>query len=171
MKILGSLFIFTASIGFAFQIKTDLKRHLFLLYDIRKLLLDIADEMAYSLESVETVLKYTVQSKNRYLNEICKAMGEILEKKEAKNPALAWETVILEYQKKLQLKEAEKDVFADAGNAFFGKSIEENERALKHSIKRLDAIIDVAEKEQKEKQKVYQTVSVMCGLIVILLFL
>ena len=47
----------------------------------------------------------------------------------------------------------------------------ENEKSLEHYLERLDYVIGQAREEQKEKQKVYQTVSVMCGLIVILLFL
>ena len=38
-------------------------------------------------------------------------------------------------------------------------------------MERLDYVIDQVRNEQKEKQKVYRTASVMCGLIVILLFL
>lgn len=53
----------------------------------------------------------------------------------------------------------------------FRKSMGENEKSLEHYLKRLDYVIDQVRGEQKEKQKVYQTVSVMCGLIVILLFL
>ena len=47
----------------------------------------------------------------------------------------------------------------------------ENEKSLEHYLERLDYVINQVRGEQKEKQKVYQTVSVMCGLIVILLFL
>lgn len=64
-----------------------------------------------------------------------------------------------------------KEIFAGAGCAFFGKSMGENEKSLEHYLERLDYVIDQVRGEQKEKQKVYQTVSVMCGLIVILLFL
>ena len=57
------------------------------------------------------------------------------------------------------------------GSSFFGKSISENEKGLEHFVKRLDEVIMIAQKEQKEKQKVYQTASIMCGLIIILIFL
>ena len=42
LKVLGSMLILLASVGFGFQIQMDLKNHLRLLYDIRKLLFDIA---------------------------------------------------------------------------------------------------------------------------------
>ena len=53
LKVLGSMLILLASVGFGFQIQMDLKNHLRLLYDIRKLLFDIANETAYTMDSME----------------------------------------------------------------------------------------------------------------------
>lgn len=75
------------------------------------------------------------------------------------------------WQKKLGLTQEEKEIVAGAGSAFFGKSMGENEKSLEHCLERLDYVIDEVRGEQKEKQKVYQTVSVMCGLIVVILLL
>ena len=82
LKVLGSMLILLASVGFGFQIQMDLKNHLRLLYDIRKLLFDIANETAYTMDSMEVVLEHAIHSRNPYLNEICKEMGEGLQKKE-----------------------------------------------------------------------------------------
>ena len=46
LKVLGSMLILLASVGFGFQIQMDLRNHLRLLYDIRFLLLDIANATA-----------------------------------------------------------------------------------------------------------------------------
>lgn len=56
LKVLGSMLILLASVGFGFQIQMDLRNHLRLLYDIRKLLFDIANETAYTMDSMEVVL-------------------------------------------------------------------------------------------------------------------
>ena len=76
LKVLGSMLILLASVGFGFQIQMDLRNHLRLLYDIRKLLLDIANETAYTMDPMEVVLEHAIHSRNPYLNEICKEMGE-----------------------------------------------------------------------------------------------
>ena len=76
-----------------------------------------------------------------------------------------------EYAETMGLTEEEMEIFSGAGSSFFGKSLQENEKALEHDITRLEEVIGLAQKEQKEKQKVYQTAAVMCGLIVILVFL
>ena len=156
LKVLGSMLILLASVGFGFQIQMDLRNHLRLLYDIRKLLLDIANETAYTMDPMEVVLEHAIHSRNPYLNEICQEL---------------WQERIEAWQKRLGLSLEEKEIFAGAGCAFFGKSMGENEKSLEHYLERLDYVIDQVRGEQKEKQKVYQTVSVMCGLIIILLFL
>ena len=71
LKVLGSMLILLASVGFGFQIQMDLKNHLRLLYDIRKLLFDIANETAYTMDPMEVVLEHAIHSRNPYLNEIC----------------------------------------------------------------------------------------------------
>ena len=86
-------------------------------------------------------------------------------------PDSVWQERIEAWQKRLGLSLEEKEIFAGAGCAFFGNSMGENEKSLEHYLERLDYVIDQVRGEQKEKQKVYQTVSVMCGLIIILLFL
>ncbi len=44
----------------------DLRNHLRLLYDIRKLLLDIANETAYTMDPMEVVLEHAIHSRNPY---------------------------------------------------------------------------------------------------------
>ena len=165
------MLILLASVGFGFQIQMDLRNHLRLLYDIRKLLLDIVNETAYTMDPMEVVLEHAIHSRNPYLNEICKEMGEGLQKKERGCGQELWQERIEAWQKRLGLSLEEKEIFAGAGCAFFGKSMGENEKSLEHYLERLDYVIDQVRGEQKEKQKVYQTVSVMSGLIISLLFL
>ena len=123
------------------------------------------------MDSMEVVLEHSIHSRNQHLNEICREMGEGLQRKERGCGQELWQERIEAWQKRLGLSLEEKEIFAGAGCAFFGKSMGENEKSLEHYLERLDYVIGQAREEQKEKQKVYQTVSVMCGLIVILLFL
>lgn len=170
LKVTGLLFVFTASIGLAYQIGLDLKNHLLLLYDMRKLLFDIANEMTYSSDPAEQIF-LSMHSRNAQLNEICARMGTELRKKESPRGSEVWKASVELYREKMHLTDEETEIFAGAGSSFFGKSIPENEKGLEHYIARLDEVIRETGKERKEKQKVYQTASIMCGLIVILLFL
>ena len=109
LKVLGSMLILLASVGFGFQIQMDLRNHLRLLYDIRKLLLDIANETAYTMDPMEVVLEHAIHSRNPYLNEICKEMGEGLQKKERGCGQELWQERIEAWQKTLGLTSEEKE--------------------------------------------------------------
>ena len=108
LKVLGSMLILLASVGFGFQIQMDLKNHLRLLYDIRKLLLDIANETAYTMDSMEVVLEHSIHSRNPHLNEICREMGEGLQRKERGCGQELWQERIEAWQKRLGLSPEEK---------------------------------------------------------------
>ena len=74
-------------------------------------------------------------------------------------------------EKMQKLLGEEAEILEGAGGAFFGKSVEENRKHLSLSMERLNFLIEEIRKGQKEKQKVYQTVSVMCGVLLIILLL
>ena len=103
------MLILLASVGFGFQIQMDLKNHLRLLYDIRKLLLDIANETAYTMDSMEVVLEHSIHSRNQHLNEICREMGEGLQRKERGCGQELWQERIEAWQKTLGLTSKEKN--------------------------------------------------------------
>ncbi len=67
-------------------------------------------------------MRYTAET--RILNEICKEMGEGLQKKERGCGQELWQERIEAWQKRLGLSLEEK-IFAGAGCAFFGKSMGE----------------------------------------------
>lgn len=171
LKLFGSALVLFASAGFAFRISADLKYHLTVLYDIRSLLYDIANEAVYSMAPMDVILLDRTHSKNADLQELCKSVGRALSRKEGADGARVWEETVASFRDRLCLGAEEAEIFAGAGMAFFGKTLEENEKCLTHYAGRLDAEIARAERERKEKQKVYRTASVMCGLIIVLLFL
>ena len=90
--------------------------HLRLLYDIRKLLFDIANETAYTMDSMEVVLEHSIHSRNPYLNEICREMGEGLQKKERGCGQELWQERIEAWQKTLGLTSGGKEIFAGQGS-------------------------------------------------------
>ena len=87
-----------------------------------------------------------------------------------KNGELVWKRVFEEYRKKLCLTGEESALIEEAGGALFGRSEEENHRRLTLILEQLDDRIKTVRGELGEKQKIYATVSmVMGGMLVILL--
>lgn len=169
LKVAGSILIVTASIGIAQTIRKELVEHLRLLYELRKLLLDISYAASTSMQPVEILLGCFIRTKDERLNAMCKEIAErLIEKKEGSGEEV-WRKVMKEYQKELKLSNEEIEVLESAGSAFFGKSMEENQKHLTLVLERLEFLIETARGEQKEKQKVYGTVSVLCGLMLVIL--
>lgn len=171
LKILGSVLVVTAGIGTAYSIKRDLILHLRLLYDLRKLFLDISYAAAGSMQPVEILLGCFIRSGDERLNVICKEIAErLIEKREGSGQEV-WKTVFAEHRSRLQIDVDEAEIVEGAGQAFFGKSVEENRKHLELSLERLDFLIGNVRGEQKEKQKVYGTVSVLGGVMLVILLI
>lgn len=169
LKVLGCILILLASLGGAYCISLELLHHLALLYELRSLLSNILWEMRYSMQPIELILLYQVRTEDKRLLHICKEIGTRLLKKEAQSGSAVWREVFFAHRKELGLKEAEGEVIEDAGNAYFGKSIEENQKILSLYLERLDFLIEGERQERREKQKVYQTVCIMSGLVLMIL--
>ena len=169
LKLIGSVLILIASVGMAYSIQNELKQHQKRLFELRSLLTKIFWEMNYSMRPVEMVLLYQMDTQDEVLNEILQEIGECLMKKEAKSGEDIWQEIFRKHRRKLGLKTEESELIEQAGRAFFGKSVEENQKVLSLYQERLDFLVEVEQKERKEKQKVYQTVCVMSGLVLIIL--
>ena len=110
-----------------------------------------------------------MQKEDQSIAEILNEISEGLKKKKEVCGAEIWSEVFARHKKKLGLKTEEGELMEQAGRAFFGKSVEENQKVLALYQERLDFLIEVEQKERKEKQKVYQTVCIMSGLVLIIL--
>ena len=171
LKIIGCIFIGTASVGLAVSFGAELREHLALLYDLRQLLLDISQEARYSLLPMERILGTRIKSNDLRLKEICGNLSALLAEKNGEGGAALWRQVFGGERKRLGLTETEADIIENAGKAFFGNNTEENARNLSLYLERLDYVIDHTRSEQKEKQRVLQTVSVMGGFMLMILLL
>lgn len=171
LKLAGSLLVIIASVGFGVCLCRDMTEHLRLLYIIRKMLVDISYAAASSMQPVEILLGCFVRTKEERLDAALKKIAEELIEKQEENGEEVWKKVFLAYRRELHLTEEEMDILAGAGSAFFGKSMEENQRRLELTLERLDFLIETTRSGQKEKQKVCQTVSVISGLMLVLLLL
>lgn len=169
LKVIGSILVVAASVGMAYSIRRDLAEHLGLLYEIRKLFVDISYAAYESMQPVEILLGCFIRTRDERLNTVCKEIAERLtSKKEGKGEAV-WRAVFADKRKELGLTPEEAEILEGAGSAFFGKSVEENKKHLAMTLERLDFLIETARGEQKEKQRVYGTVTVLCGMMLVIL--
>lgn len=171
LKLLGSLLVVVASIGIAYGIREEMSAHLRLLYDVRKLFVDISCGASDLRQPVEQLLRCFVTTRDVRLNCICDEMaGRLIEKKDGRGEEV-WRNTFFAHRAELGLREDEAEVIESAGSAFFGKSMRENEKHLAVVLERLDFLIEAVRNERNEKQKVYGTLSVMSGLMIVILLM
>ncbi len=171
LKLAGGLLIEAASVGLAICFGREIKEHLRLLYEIRQMFADIFQEAQYSLLPMEKILTSKIIPRDAVLAEACARLASLLAEKNGEGGAALWKQVFRDSRKALGLKEAEAEIIENAGKAFFGKNTEENGRNLSLYLERLDYVIEHARSEQKEKQRVLQTVSILGGFLLILLLI
>ena len=169
LKMIGSSLILVASFGLAMCVQREMKEHLKCLFELRNILYEIFWEMNFSLQPVEMVLLYQVQTNHFRIREILTEIGEKLKGKSDGLGEEIWRESFAVRRQQLGLKEEESEIIEQAGSAFFGKSMEENQKMLSLYLERLDFLIEGERKERREKQKVYQTVCVMSGLVLVIL--
>jgi stage III sporulation protein AB len=102
------------------------------------------------------------------LKEICAEVAKRLMTKEAGSGTEIWRSVFAENRKRLTLNSEEAEIIENAGSAFFGKSQDENKKHLEVLLERLDFQIELVRREKKNKQKVYGTLSVFCGFMLVI---
>ena len=81
LKMIGSGLILVASFGLAMCVQREMKEHLKCLFELRNILYEIFWEMNFSLQPVEMVLLYQVQTNHFRIREILTEIGEKLKGK------------------------------------------------------------------------------------------
>ena len=171
LKMIGSMLVLCSGVGFAVSTINEIRQHLLRLYEIRQLLLNISGEAALALLPMEHILNQPALTKDAALQKVCRQIAEYLAAKKEGSGADIWYEIFRKNQKELGIRAAELEIIANAGNSFFGRNIKENERMLSIYLERLDFVIEKEQKEQKEKQRVAGTVSVIGGMMLVILLL
>lgn len=171
LKFFGCCLILMGAFGGALWVRGEVADHVKLLYGFQQLFFKLAEDIRYSRQPMEQLLVQNGNSSDERINGICRELGEKLAEGNVVSAQEEWETIFRKRRKELHLSEEEVELFAEAGNAFFGKCMEENETYFSLVMDRLGFQIEEQRKEQKEKQKVLQSVVLMGGAMLVLLLI
>ena len=169
LKLAGSSLILIAASGIACRFHMELELQLKTLYQIRRMFVELEQQMKLTLLPMEQILKE--MKGDVRLVEICGQIAEELTLRQGEAPEIIWRDIFRKHGKTLGITKEELQVAAEAGSAFFGKNLEENERKLALYLEQMDFMIETVRAKQKEKQRVYQTVSVLGGVMLIILLI
>lgn len=171
LKLIGGILVAGSGVGLAVNMIAEIRQHLLRLYEIRQLLINISGEAALALLPMEHILNQPTLTNDVVLQKVCGQIADRLAAKKGESGGEIWWDIFWKNRKELGICASELEIIANAGNAFFGRNIKENERMLSIYLKRLNFVIEQEQKEQREKQRVAGAVSVIGGMMLVILFI
>lgn len=171
LKLLGTVLIFSGTIGASFWVRQSVEEHMKLLYELRQFLFKLSEDMRYTNQPMAYLLQQKSNSRDERILLLCQELADRLLKGNIVSPQKEWDNIFREKRKEFQLTREEMELISEAGNAFFGKCREENQMYFELLMNRLDFMIEGKRNEQAEKQKVLQTVVLMGGAMLILILI
>ena len=164
LKLIGGILVAGSGVGLAVNMIAEIRQHLLRLYEIRQLLINISGEAALALLPMEHILNQPTLTNDVVLQKVCGQIADRLAAKKVESGGKIWWDIFWKNRKELGICASELEIIANAGNAFFGRNIKENERMLSIYLERLDFVIEQERKDQREKQRVAGAVSVIGGM-------
>lgn len=171
LKLIGSVCIFCAAVGASIFFLQRLKEQERQLLSIKEMLICLEKQMEYVGLPIADLLREFARKSKEPFESVCEEFLEYLEQKQVEDVAALWREVLLKNKNAFVLNREEFEMFLDVGR-LFEPTDTKSQIALTELYKsRIDHKIQKMWMERKEKQKVYPSVCIMGGMILILILL
>lgn len=170
LKIVGGILVLTAAAFYGWKLSCDQQEHMEQLVAMKEMFLMLTGEISYTKTPLKEAFSRMAQQNKEPFTGFLKQAAEGLEENEDS---------IGEFWKKLIDREAGRFLFSKEEESLL-KRVGENfgyldgQMQLKNLelyIGQAEVLIERSQKELKEKQKLSRTLSLMCGLFVIILLI
>jgi len=164
-KIIGSIIVVAVCSVMGFEKSRELQLHLKELEELKKVFILLRSEMQYTrVTFVEMFLKISKKIEGLYRSWLIQ-LSETLEKHEKGTLQEAWELAILDSLKESRLTIEEKEELCRVGSSLgYPEAIELYLEQLELSIQR-------TREELKNKNKLYQSMGILCGIFLVIVLL
>lgn len=171
LKIIGSVCIFSVAVGASIYFIQKLKEQERQLLTIKEMLICLEKQMEYVGLPLADLLREFAKKSREPFESVCREFLDCLEQKQVEDVAALWREILLKHRNEFALSREEFEMFSDVGR-LFEPTDTKSQIALTELYKsRINEKIQRMWTEQKEKQKVYQSVCIMGGMILILILL
>ena len=170
LKLLGSLLILTASILYGWKVNEEQKEHVEQLIAMKEMLLMLQGEISYARTPLrEAFLQMASQGKEPF-SDFLKRAAEGLEKHEGSIGEF-WGGLVEEEAEKFYFTREEQGLLKRAGENFGYLDVKMQLKNLELYMEQAEVFLKRAQKELKDRQKVARTLSLMCGLFLVILLI
>lgn len=169
LKAVGVLLILAGAGGFGMYLSSYLKGHLEQLIEWREIFAQMDAGREYLRLPYAQLLRRTAKGKREVFGEILYEVADLMEKNNEADVKMLWEAAFQKRKKYLLLKEEEEELLlALAGSLLLEGN---HTQVAKIYFLQMEDKIAQAMEEKKDKQKLYGTVSILCGLFLVILLL
>lgn len=171
VKILGAGLILFAAFAFGLQLKQKLAQHLKQLIGFKEMLLMLSAELSYLRAPLpEAFTHIAEQGKEPFGPLLLEVAGQMQE--EQKRPlSEIWTEAVLRRRDTFYFTEEEFGILGGLSKNFGYLDVQMQLSNIALYVQQVEHYIEKASKELAVKQKMYQYLSVMCGLFLILILI
>lgn len=169
LKLFGILMILIASWGYAGSLVTQLNHRRKHLGDCGEMLELLMGEIRYGKTPLQEAFLQTASRLGGILGEILKEIAEKLAENNYRSMEQVWNECFENRQKELGFTKEELEVVKNIGKNLGYLDIQTQMAHLTMYQKQMEGFLQQVEKTSKEKKKLYRSLSMVAGVMVILL--
>ncbi len=170
-KLIGSVLVLSACIGYAGALSEKKKYHRDVLLSLIRILSLLAGEIRYERLTMTEALERLTEKYHGPTGEVMQKIADRLRDVSCEKLESVWRFYFQEEQKRLMLSGEELDILLEAGRNLGYLDAEAQVGHLHRCRERLEQKLGEAEKEMAEKRKLYAYLSVAVGVMVILVLI
>lgn len=170
LKLLGSILILSASMLYGWKVNEEQKEHVEQLIAMKEMFLMLQGEISYARTPLrEAFLQIAAQGKepfSGFLKRAAEGMGE-----QEGSMGEFWGRLVEEEAGEFYFTREEQGLLKRAGENFGYLDVQMQLKNLELYMEQAEVFIQNAQKELKDRQKVARTLSLMCGLFLVILLI
>ncbi len=170
LKIAGGILVLAAAIFYGWKLSCEQQEHMEELVAMKEMFIMLAGEISYTKTPLkEAFLRIAQQNKEPFAGFLNQA-AEGMEQNE-KSMGEFWKNLVEQEKDRFFFSKEEESLLKRAGENFGYLDGQMQLKNLELYIGQAEVLIERSQKELKEKQKLSRTLSLMCGLFVIILLI
>lgn len=169
LKLLGAIFVMTASVGYAMVLLERKRTRLRILQSLIHMIGLLADEIRYERLCLGEIFRKLNARYPGPAGMVMSIVADRLDRLDDADAGQIWKEVIQKNRENLQLTREDLDILTDAGQTLGYLDTTAQIVPLEHCVHRLQMIHDREEQDLQRKKKLFFYLGMSCGIFVILI--
>lgn len=171
LKLVGAFLILVAAILFGVQMKQQLAEHVRQLLGLKEVLMMLAGEISYGKIPLSEAFLHIAERGKEPFGQVFREVSRRMEQERNHTLYEIWQSAVKHHEEIFTFSEDEMRIWMNLGENFGYLDMQLQLNNLRLYGQQIEEKLVQAQKELAVKQKLYQSLSVMSGLFLILIFI